>query len=78
MLKFTVEVIDVFNNFAAAVFIAVVVDGDDNDGDDNDDENDKDDDEYDDDVTAVARLCCSMVISWEENAPSPFPEVEKE
>ena len=66
-LKFTVEVADVFNNFAVAVFIVVVVDDDKDDvnNDDNDVDDDHDDDEADgieDDAMAVAKLCCSVVI----------------
>ena len=80
LLKFTVEVFDVFDNCASAVFIFfLVVDNGDDDlnNDADDDEYDDDDDKGDDDdVMAVARLCCSMF--WEENTPFPFPEVEKE
>ena len=80
LLKFTVEVFDVFDNCAGVVFIFfLVVDNDDDDhnnDDDNDEYDDDDDKGNDDDVMAVVRLCCSMF--WEENAPSPFPEVEKE
>ena len=81
LLKSTVEIIDVCDNFSAAVFIVVVAvvddaDGndnhdDDNDNDDNndsddddggdDDDDDEHDDEDEDDVTAVARLCRSLV-----------------
>ena len=76
LLKFTVEVVDVFNSFAAAVFI-VVDDDDDDEDDENDDDNidddvdnddndvnedhdDDDDDGIEDDVIAVAKLCCSV------------------
>ena len=48
LFKFTVEVIDVFNNFAVAVFIVVVNDDDENEKDD--DDNEDDDDNNDDDV----------------------------
>ena len=82
LLKFTVEVFDVFDNCASAVFIFfLVVDNDDDDrnNDDDDDEHSDDDDKDDDDnIMAVARLCCSMVMFWEKNAPCPFPEVEKD
>ena len=64
-LKFTVEVADVFNNFAVAVFTVVVVDDDKDDvnNDDNDVDDDHDDDDADgieDDAMAVAKLCCSV------------------
>ena len=82
LLKFTVEVVDVFNICAGVVFIFfLIVDNDDDDhgnenGDGYDDDGDGDKDD-DDDVMAVARLRCSMVIFWEENAPSPPPKLEK-
>ena len=47
LLKSTVEVIDVFNNFAVAVFIVVVNDDDENEEDDDDNEDDDDDDDDD-------------------------------
>ena len=83
LLKFTVEAFEVFDNCAGVVFIFVlVVDNDDDDhnrDDDDDDKYDDDDDKDDDDnFMAVARLCCSLVMFWEEVAPSPSPEVEKE
>ena len=46
-LKFTVEVGDVSNEFAAGVLIIIVV-GDDNEDDDDNDDNDDDDDDDDD------------------------------
>ena len=55
-LNFTVEVIGVFNNFVAAVFIAVVVNDDDNDDQGKDNVGDDDKDE----AMAVARFCCSV------------------
>ena len=74
LLKSTVEIIDVCDNFSAAVFIVVVAvvddaDGndnhdDDNDNDDNndsDDDDDDDDDDDEDDAMAVARLCRSVL-----------------
>ena len=72
MLKSTVEIIDVCDNFSAEVFIVVVAvvddaDGNDNheDDNDNDDNNDSDDDDDDDDdeddAMAVARLCRSVL-----------------
>lgn len=81
--KFTVKVFDVFDNWTGVVFIFFLVvnndDDDHNDDADDDDEYDDDDDkDDDDDIMAVPRLCCSMVIFWEENAPSPSPKVEKE
>ena len=48
-LKFTVEVGDVSNEFAAGVLIIVVVGDDNEDDDDNDDNDDADDDGDDDD-----------------------------
>ena len=81
LLKFTVEVFDVFDNCAGAFIFVLVVDNDDDDhnSDDDDDEYDDDDDKDDDDnFLPVARLCSSLVMFWEEIAPSPSPEVEKE
>lgn len=56
MLKFTVGGIAVFNNFAAAVFIAVVVNAEDNDDEGKDNVGDDDKDE----AMAIARFCCSV------------------
>ena len=85
LLKFTVKVFDVFDNWAGVEFIFfLVVNNDDDDhnddidGDNDDDEYDDDDKDDDDDIMAVPRLCCSMVMFWEENEPSPSPKVEKE
>ena len=80
LLKFTVEVFDIFDNCAGAFIFGLVVDNDDDDHNrDDDDEYDDDDDKDDDDnFMPVAIFCCSLVMFWEEIAPSPSPEVEKE
>lgn len=77
LLKFTVEVFDVFDNCARVAFIFFLAVDNDGDDHDNDDDNDEYDDDDDDDVMAVARLCCSLVMFSEENAPFPFPEGRK-